>query len=332
MNDVTSNYIRRQDENIPEAVSSIERCGRFPAMETFYRVDSRKSSEIKPIRWSDVVFMVFTYDSRKADELLGAQYQTWMKRVGKGADIVLITDGTDKRNYEEILPYWKDIEATSHLYRSPAVNEGKHLRFKVMDGFRHVKELFKMKPKKYFLKIDTDTFVVPDNLLHYLNEVEKKTYGNPVYYGYAVCKHDLDPAVCYGAGSGYGFNNMGFDMLNNYLKTQPNITEEYIQHPKYHTNLNVHEDFMIGNVYKRATNYPIVHNRIMYPFSLDRYGAGFHVTKQNSISYHKLELPDFFYTDHVFYNENGTQRTYDEISEILERTHVLKERYRTSYQ
>lgn len=304
----------------PSAVSSIEKDGRFAAVETFYNIDSEENAKMLPeVNWSDVVFMIFMYNDEKVDTLISAHYETWLKRLGKGADIVFVTDATDKRSEETILPLASSIEANSHVYKSLAVDEGKHLRYKVIDAFRHVGETFK--DKKYFLKLDTDTFVVPGNLLEYLNELYYKTYPKPSYFGYAVCPHfvnscdSLEQCMCYGAGSGYGFDAAGFSAVNTYFAENPGILTEQHKHPRYDRNLLAHEDYMMGVAYARATDgFPIVHNRLMFPYSFERYGPGFQLTKRSAVSYHKvMTKQDFITHDRIFHHEDGTRRTYDEI-------------------
>jgi len=307
----------------PSAVSSIEKDGRFEAMETFYAIDSVENSKLLPeVKWSDVVLMIFMYDNRKVDELISAHYETWLKRLGKGTDIVFVTDGSDKRSKKMILPLANSIEASSHVYKSSAMNEGKHLRFKVIDAFRYVGESFK--DKKFFLKLDTDTFVVAENLLEYLNELYFKSYPKPAYFGYAVCPHfvnscdSLEMCMCYGAGSGYGFNAAGLKAVNDYFAANPEILTEQHKHPRYDRNLLAHEDYMMGVAYARATHgYPIIHNRLMFPFPFDRYGPGFQLTKRNAVSYHKVMTKEDFIThDRIFHHENGTRRSFDEIDQM----------------
>jgi len=269
--------------------------------------------------------MIFTYNDEKADELMSGHYETWLKRVGEGADIVFVTDGDDSRKDEDILPLASSIKAKSHVYRSGGKNEGKHLRFKVIDAFRYVGETFKN--KKFFLKLDTDTFVVANNLIDYLNDLYHKSYPRPVYFGYAVCPYfvdkcdDLMQCMCYGAGSGYGFNKAGFNAVNTYFAQHPEILKEKHNHPRYDRNLLVHEDYMMGVAYARATNgFPIVHNRLMFPYPFDRYGPGFTATKRTAISYHKVTTKeDFILHDRIFHHDNGSVRTFDEI-DIMRKT------------
>lgn len=324
--------ISTDDESVdarttPSAVSSIEKDGRFAAMETFYSIDSNENSKLLPeVKWSDIVFIIFMHDNEKIDELISAHYETWLKRLGKGADVVYVTDGSDKRSKETILPLARTIEASSHVYKSLAVNEGKHLRFKVIDAFRYVGESFK--EKKFFLKLDTDTFVVAKNLFDYLNELYYKSYPKPVYFGYAVCPHfvnscnNLVQCMCYGAGSGYGFNAAGFKAVNDYFTSNPEILTEEHKHPRYDRNLLAHEDYMIGVAFSRATNgYPIVHCRLMFPYPFERYGPGFQLTKQTAVSYHKVTTKqDFITHDYIFHREDGTSRSFEEIEQMRKTT------------
>jgi len=305
------------------AVSSIDGDGRFVPMETFYNINGSENYKMLPnVKWSDVVLMIFMYDNSKIDDLISAAYETWLKRLGAGVDVVFVTDGTDQRSDDSILPLSNSIEANSHVYRSPVKNEGKHLRHKVIDSFRHVGETFK--DKKFFLKLDTDTFVVAGNLLEYLNELYYKSYPKPVYFGYAVCPYFVDKCdsllqcMCYGAGSGYGFNAAGFQAVNSYFAENPDIVTEQHKHPRYDRNLIVHEDYMMGVAYARATDgFPLVHNRLMFPYPFDRYGPGFLATKRNAVSYHKvMTKQDFITHDRIFHHDDGSSRSFDEIKQM----------------
>merc|ERR1712051_825579 len=101
---------------------------------------------------------------------------------------------------------------------------------------------FEGRNKKYFMKMDSDSFMIAENLLAYLNDLEQKTHGKPVYFGHAVCR---GTKTCYGAGSGYGFNKQGLKAVNEYFKQNPGIVNE----KDYHM---IHEDYMVGNAYYRA--------------------------------------------------------------------------------
>ena len=78
---------------------------------------------------------------------------------------------------------------------------------------------------------------------------------------------------------------------------------------------------MMGVAYSRSTGgFPIVHNRLMFPFPFDRFGPGFSGTKRTGISYHKVTTKEDFLThDRIFHHEDGSGRSYDDIY-LLRRT------------
>ena len=72
---------------------------------------------------------------------------------------------------------------------------------------------------------------------------------------------------------------------------------------------------MMGVAYARATNgFPIVHNRLMFPFPFEKFGPGFAGTKRTGVSYHKVTTKeDFIAHDRIFHHEDGSERSYDDI-------------------
>jgi len=141
--------------------------------------------------------MIFICDKSSENNLIQAHFKTWLMHVGKGADIVYITDIDDARTLHEILPDEGNVNATCHIYKSPAQKEGKFLRFKVIDGFQHVLAKKFNSTKKYFFKMDSDTYLMPDNLLAYVNDLHEMTYPKPVLFSNTRCERWF----CFGDGS-----------------------------------------------------------------------------------------------------------------------------------
>jgi len=297
------------------AVSSVPGDGRFPMLDRLYKGTSkylRISSST--VDWSDILLMIFVYDSPETNKLIEAHLKTWLRHVGKGADIVFITDAVDTRKFEEILPAKDDIEATLHVYRSPAKDDGKHLKFKVIDGLRYAGQIEFLHPKKYFFKVDSDTYVIPQNMLTYLNEIHKQTYPRPVQIGWASCS---PVTFCYSAGPIYGFNNAGLNLANLYFKHHPAVVAEKHPHPTTGSNFMTHEDYMVSYAFKEATKVPILHNRLMLQRKFEDIGPGLPLTKRVAISYHPIKDPGLFYQyEGYFYREDGSMRTYDEVYDI----------------
>jgi len=249
------------------------------------------------VDWSSTVFIIFIYDDRKIDNLIKAHFKTWLKHLGEGADVVYITDIDDMRTLNEILPEADKIKATCHLYKSGAEKEGKRLRFKVIDGFRHVAEKFSS-TKKYFFKMDSDTYLVTEHLLAYLNDLHKRTYPKPVLFGRVNHRH----LFSYADGSLYGFNNFGFDAVNQYFK----VHKSWITLFKTHDLLS-HEDALVTYVYRVATQIPVIHNPLIFTHK-----NPFYAVKDIGISYHKTNPNHFMTYEDRFYSLDGKKRYFIE--------------------
>ena len=154
------------------------------------------------IDWSNIVMIIPAYNNNNVNEIVQAMCETWMRHIGAKADVVLVTDEDDTRASEEILPSPQDMEhmqATMHVRKSPAMKEGSKTRYKVIDGFNYaLSDLFKdTEGEEIFLKIDTDSFVVPENLMDVIDKMRKETYPLPVEFGRGVCITDN---TCYSQG------------------------------------------------------------------------------------------------------------------------------------
>jgi len=293
------------------AVSSVIGDGRFPMYDTVYQQNKIPASSIS---WKDIVFMIFIYDDPATNKLIQAHLNTWITHVGKGADIVFISDSDDTRAINEIIPASDKVDATLHVYKSPARNDGKHLKFKVIDGLRYVERVEFFFKKKFYFKMDADTYVIPENMLKHLNEVHKQTFPLPVHIGWASC---APQTFCYSAGPIYGFNNFALKAVNRYFRRDPKVVSEMHPHPTTGSNLMEHEDYMISYVYNKATKLPIVHCRLMHQKVFNDIGAGLPSTKLVAMSYHPLKDPALFYEyEELFYRSDGSIKTFDELDTI----------------
>merc|ERR1711862_307623 len=123
-------------------------------------------------------------------------------------------------------------------------------------------EIFKNRgEKRYFIKIDTDTFPIPENLLSYVNKVDFSTRNKPVLFGKGVCSPQN---MCYGAGALYGINKLA-----------------------------LHEDYMVSYAYRQATGYPIISNHNIFNYHIAREGTG--SENHPPICYHKAKTVEGLY-------------------------------------
>jgi len=283
----------------------------FPSIESFY--GNPNLSLESSIDWSNIVFMIHIYNSYDADRIFKIHFNTWLKHVGRGADVLYITDYDDDRPVYEIFPpEVNNIEATCHLHRSPARKDGNHLRFKVIDGFIYALEKKYTFEKKYFLKMDSDNYFNAERLLAYLNNLHIETYPKPVHFGRANCF-----PICYTEGGLYGFNHVGFTALVEYFKDYPGITTfQHFNFPdKVMNKTMLHEDYMVSYVYREATQTPMIHAPLI--LKIKRFNeqttrkefSEFLTWRHDGISFHPFKYPILFYEcENFFYFPNGTFR------------------------
>lgn len=165
-------------------------------------LEGRKMKILPQINWIDVVITILIVNDEIQSDLLSAHFQTWMRREGKGLDVVLVTDTDDPRADNEIVPAPEAVLPRVHLYRSPARKEGKHARFKVIDSLRFTREKFES-TKTYFLKMDPDAVLMAQNLLGFLQQLNLVVGQNdPAFFGLAMC-HDINAGICHAGGALY---------------------------------------------------------------------------------------------------------------------------------
>ena len=136
---------------------------------------------IPELNWDNIVVIIMTYNDETDSNILKKNFNSWIKRIQeKNLDIIVVTDHNDERTYEEILPYAGLVSPAIHLHRSNAINEGKKARSKTIDSLSYAYEKFQDDVHKHiFLKIDPDTFVLPEILLKHLKKVHEITYPLP---------------------------------------------------------------------------------------------------------------------------------------------------------
>ena len=303
-------------EIIPRCIANEPGDNRCTDMQSFYNKLPKSNVPVKAANWSNFVIIMLIHNSAEVDKLLDAHFNTWIKHVNGLLDIVFVADINDQRSYDQILPRCKEVTANCHLYKSAAKDDGKHIRFKVLDSFRYAEDAFKdNSEKQYFLKMDTDTFLIPQTLLDYTNKLHFETIANPLQYGWGCCYTE---ELCYTAGSFYGFNRLGLEAVNRYMSKNEDDLLKEVHHPtRFKTkNLMEHEDFMISFAYRRATNMPMVNNRRMFPHLIERAGLG--TIDKPPISYHKIKDSKLFSMyDALFYDEEGNLRPYEETQKLV---------------
>jgi len=265
------------------------------------------------IDWSNVVIIMIIHNSPQVDSLIRAHFNTWLKQTDEGLDVVFVTDIDDTRSTAEILPYANNVLATTHLYKSPAPPEGKHIRFKVRDAFRQIATMFKDNyQKKYFIKMDVDTFLLAEHLLNYMKKINEFTYGRPLLFGKGVCSPEK---LCYAGGALYGMNRFGLMSINSYFESHPNVhEEEHFPNNGRKVNMMIHEDYMVSYVYRSATNYPVLSNDKIFNYFIKREGLGSELSPP--ICYHQVKQESGFYEYYTLFYDTK-QRILKPLSSVV---------------
>ena len=121
-----------------------------------------------------------------------------MRETGDGLDILFVFDENDERPNENLSPDASEIKPTVHIYGSSAMTTDKKVRNKAIDAMTYANKKFGIKGDKYFyIKMDPDSFLVPDNFLFFMNELYHTTYPKPVDFGRPAC---FKPSFCHSQG------------------------------------------------------------------------------------------------------------------------------------
>lgn len=243
------------DDSLKESTSShiaeLPKCLSFKnedeeceLINSFYKSPERR----KRLNLDNIVFIMFIHNNELETKLLKAHCDTWIRRLGFNTDIIFVTDEDDQRSFEEIFPYIDKVRSNLSVYKSPAKKEGSRLRYKVADAFQYVSKKYENdETKEYFMKIDTDTYVLPVALMDLIREIDEATNPQPVLFGKQRCSY---PEFCYSAGPLYGINKFGFNALAKYLSDHEEILDEV--HPRINGLGNLMEVSLLIFVFKLA--------------------------------------------------------------------------------
>lgn len=231
----------------------------------YVEMDSPRMAKIYPgqsgtnpydrLDWYRCVFLIMTFESEKETELIHNHFKSWIRRMPKGLDVVFVTDESDQRTYDEILPDANDVRCTIHLYKTPSANEGAQARAKTIDSLIYIYKKFHNTSKEYFFKIDPDTYVIPENLLHISQIIHMKTYPLPVDFGRVDCL--TNGAACYSLGASYGLNKSGLASMVKTIAKQPELFKKVIREGG--NNRMLDEDFFTSYLFRVATGFPTIH-------------------------------------------------------------------------
>lgn len=286
-----------------------------PGFDNIYPVEKRIAGDLpsEKLTWDNVVIIMMTFNDKEESKLIQKHFDVWISRMPKGLDVLFVTDSDDERTYDEVLPDSNNVDPTIHLYRSPQTNEGAQARSKTIDSLSHAYELFKDSNKEMFLKIDPDTFIIPENLLNRMVTLHEKTYPQPVDFGRVDCARERN---CYSLGASYGLNKNGLKAILEYIENDPQIFDrEFIEGKIVVKNRMLDEDFFTSYVFQRATGYPTIHisGVSIRLFSRDYIIRGPREEEwdetENHITIHLAKTPsDFEMLEDFYYDEQGKLR------------------------
>lgn len=298
-----NNYKNKKNDDMPSRVNMNSKEMKNIYNENLGRNVDRELNPITQLNWSNLVIVILTYNSIQPNRLVKAHFNTWIKRAGEGLDIVFVTDDDDERTYDKILPDADKVKPSVHLYKSNAKKEGNLAREKVIDSLIHVYQKFENDNRKHlFIKIDTDTFLIAENIIKSLNELYQITHPLPVDFGWSFCFSEIS---CYTQGGFYGMSKAGLDSTLSYLSKHAETYKEYIENDRAPgENLILHEDFFTSYIFQKATGFPSismpdvsVSTNLIHPNPIEH------------ISVHKAKPCQRYYSiEDSFYDQNGDLR------------------------
>lgn len=210
--------------------------------------------------WKDVVIVMMVGEGR--EEYLQALADTWVSKLDPAATVVLACDD----GLPVVPQAFKDRpNVIEFRYAGPSGLD--NLDMKAITTWKYVWERFEKSDKKYFLKIDDDTYLVAHNLMRFLNKLDRMfvVHDEPLYFGHPFCGHGdleaLDYArYCYAGGGAYGLNLEALGMMVQQILEGCSYFMKYVRKaPHYHPVDDAYggryEDVMVGRCLREAIGY-----------------------------------------------------------------------------
>ena len=211
------------------------------------------------VSWEDVVIVVMI-GSNRASFLKGLA-DTWVARLDPAATLVISRD-----NGFPQLPQSLANRPNTIVYdfKGPAGLDG--LDVKALTTWKYIHTRFEVTNKKYYLKIDDDTYLVTHNLLRFLNKIDKwfAPHEEPLYFGHPFCGHgDLEALGyarwCYAGGGAYGLNTEALGMMVRQILGGCAYFYDYVAKASNYKPVNDsyggrYEDVMVGRCLRQAKN------------------------------------------------------------------------------
>lgn len=209
------------------------------------------------VTWADVVIIMLVSEGR--NNHLQAVAETWLVKLPPEAHIVLVRDGP----YPPI-PSIIMARPNTQIFEYNGATGMHQLDMKAARAWAFVYTHFLPLGKKYFIKVDDDTFLFSHNLMRFLNHLEQRfsPYEHALYFGHPFCGHGNLHALnyshyCYAGGGAYGLSlealyillrqlEGGCAYFYDYVAKAPNMRPENDQYG------GRYEDVMIGRCLRQA--------------------------------------------------------------------------------
>lgn len=202
--------------------------GAFASTNDFTPVEGKYPS------WDDVVIVIMIAADRY--DVLTTLADTWINRLAPATTLVISRDG-DLPSLPQSLIQRPNVL----VYDYPGPYGMTNLDVKAFLTWKFILTTYQESGKKFFLKIDDDTFLVPHNLMRFLMKLERSfaTSYQPLYFGHPFCGHGDLAALgyatwCYAGGGAYGLNMEALKMMvrqisagcvyfHQYVRSAPNL-------------------------------------------------------------------------------------------------------------
>lgn len=282
--------------------------------------DAFAPKEGSSITWSSVVIMLVVSAGR--EPFLRAAAETWISRLHPDATLFFARDDSEPEFPESILHRPNTV---IYNYGGPVGMDS--LDLKAFQALSKAYEMFALKGKKYFVKIDDDSFLFGHNLIRFLNKVEHWFSGREqaIYFGHPFCGHgDLEALNyekwCYAGGGAYGLSVEALQILITQIKGGCEYFYGYVakapdMHPANDRYGGRYEDIMVGRCLRQARTRSQLRGTSLlacgsfFPYAPLHYYKSFGNSKEamckklqgDVITIHNLEPSAIRYLDHMVF-------------------------------
>lgn len=224
---------------------------------SFSRQSAFAPKEGTSITWDHVVILMMVSTHRQS--FLHAAAETWISHLHPDATLLLARDAPGPPIPDFI------IERPNTFvfdYQGPFGLDS--LDIKAFKLLTKAYELFSLKGKRYFLKMDDDSFLLAYNLIRFLNKLENRfsSREQALYFGHPFCGHGDIAALgngtwCYAGGGAYGLSVEALQILITQIRGGCEYFYDYVAkapnlRPSEDRYGGRYEDIMVGRCLRQA--------------------------------------------------------------------------------